>query len=198
MPKARKNKRKTPVTAVGPSDRPSLPSGSSSRPQATRTIIRRFHVLIKKQTQLQNVIQMRSRNAAAAQTKLDCVEREIEELGGLEAYQRMSSIGQSSDRGGGSEIIFIAWLRELNVPSTTKEKNARLRQVLLEVGALKPDNYASCAAWVDVTPIDLHSRHPSIQEQDFLLMDPTEHRERWDAISLSLVLNFVPDAKDRG
>ncbi|KAL1947575.1 hypothetical protein VTO73DRAFT_13299 [Trametes versicolor] len=194
MPKARKNKRKTPVTVAGPSDRPSLPSGSSSRPQATRTIIRRFHVLIKRQTQLQNVIQARSRNAATAQTELASVEREIEELGGLEAYQRMSSIGQSSDRGGGSESIFIAWLRELDITSTMKEKNARL----LEVGALKPDNYASCAAWVDVTPIDLHSRHPLIQEQNFLLMDPVEHRECWDAISLSLVLNFVPDAKDRG
>lgn len=216
MPKARKNKRKIPVTVAGPSDRPALPSGSSSRPQATRTIIRRFHVLIKRQTQLQNVIQTRSRNAAAAQTELDTVEREIEELGGLEVYQRMSSIGQSSDRGGGSESIFIAWLRELDVPSTMKEKNAQLRQALLlgvrcsriadllsshrllEVGALKPDNYASCVAWVDVTAIDLHSRHPSIQEQNFLLMDPAEHRESWDAISLSLVLNFVPDAKDRG
>ncbi len=69
---------------------------------------------------------------------------------------------------------------------------------LLEVGALKPDNYTSCQAWTDVTPIDLHSQHPSILEQDFLLMDPEEHREKWGAISLSLVLNFVPDAKDRG
>ena len=69
---------------------------------------------------------------------------------------------------------------------------------LLEVGALKPDNYTSCQAWVDVTPIDLHSQHPSILEQDFLLLDPEEYREKWDVISLSLVLNFVPDAKDRG
>ena len=29
-------------------------------------------------------------------------------------------------------------------------------------------------------------------------MDPAEHWEKWGAISLSLVLNFVPDAKDRG
>lgn len=29
-------------------------------------------------------------------------------------------------------------------------------------------------------------------------MDPEEHCEKWGAISLSLVLNFVPDAKDRG
>ena len=73
-----------------------------------------------------------------------------------------------------------------------------MRLSLLEVGALKPDNYAACEGWIDVTPIDLHSQHPSIMEQDFLLMDPEEHREQWDAISLSLVLNFVPNARDRG
>jgi hypothetical protein len=69
---------------------------------------------------------------------------------------------------------------------------------LLEVGALKPDNYRSCSSWVDCTPIDLRSRHPSITEQDFLLMDEDKNREMWDVISLSLVLNFVPEPKDRG
>ncbi|KAN0075486.1 25S rRNA (adenine(2142)-N(1))-methyltransferase [Tylopilus felleus] len=69
---------------------------------------------------------------------------------------------------------------------------------LLEVGALKPDNYASCSSWIATTPIDLRSRHPSIVEQDFLTMDAGEHREKWDLISLSLVVNFVPEPKDRG
>ena len=66
------------------------------------------------------------------------------------------------------------------------------------MGAVKHDNYHSCASWIDVTPIDLHSRHPSILEQDFLRMDQGHHREAWDIISVSLVLNFVPDGKDRG
>lgn len=69
---------------------------------------------------------------------------------------------------------------------------------VLEVGALKPDNYAACIEWMEVTPIDLHSQHPDILEQDFLLMDEEEHHAKWDIISLSLVVNFVPDAKDRG
>ena len=68
----------------------------------------------------------------------------------------------------------------------------------MEVGALKPDNYRSCSSWIETTSIDLHSRHPSIIEQDFLLLDAEEHREKWDIVSLSLVLNFVPEAKDRG
>lgn len=69
---------------------------------------------------------------------------------------------------------------------------------LLEVGAVRPDNYGDCTSWIDVTAIDLHSRHPSILEQDFLLMDTRQHYEAWDIISLSLVLNFVPGGKDRG
>lgn len=54
-------------------------------------------------------------------------------------------------------------------------------------------------SWMDVTPMDLRSRHPNIKEQDFLLMDSkVEHRESWDIVSLSLVINFVPEARDRG
>ncbi|PIL23763.1 hypothetical protein GSI_13513 [Ganoderma sinense ZZ0214-1] len=201
MPKGRNNTRKTPVTSSAPSDHSSLPSGSSNRPQVTRTIIRRFHVLIKRQTQLQQLLQdgtAKKRNQAltSAKAELANIEREIHDLGGLAAYQRMSTIGQGKDRGGGSEKVLIGWLRQLGLPEELKCKGTKL--CLLEVGALKPDNYASCHAWVDVTPIDLHSQHPNILEQDFLLMDPEEHREKWGAISLSLVLNFVPDAKDRG
>lgn len=74
----------------------------------------------------------------------------------------------------------------------------QLNDRLLEVGALKPDNYQSCSSWMDAVPIDLRSRHPSITEQDFLLMDPQENEENWDVVSLSLVVNFVPEARDRG
>ena len=80
----------------------------------------------------------------------------------------------------------------LHVPATGMSTS------LLEVGALKPDNYASCSSWITTTAIDLRSSHPSIIEQDFLTMDANEHAERWDIVSLSLVVNFVPEPKDRG
>ena len=38
------------------------------------------------------------------------MEQEIDQLGGLAAYQRMSSVGQGTDRGGGSENVLIKWL----------------------------------------------------------------------------------------
>ncbi|KZV62615.1 nucleolus protein [Peniophora sp. CONT] len=182
MPKA--TKRKTAITQLnvaGPS--------SSSKPQSSRTVIRRFHTLLKQQAQLKAEPQ-----TAHVLERLVEIMREIEELGGLAAYQQMSSIGQGEDRGGGSQKVFINWLKEL-ISADVKGKG---KQRLLEVGALRPDNYTSCQSWLDVTPIDLRSRHPDIKEQDFLLLDPEEHREKWDAISLSLVVNFVPDAKDRG
>lgn len=46
--------------------------------------------------------------------------------------------------------------------------------------------------------MDLRSRHPDIEEQDFLQMDQDVHREAWDVICLSLVVNFVPELRDRG
>ncbi|KAL1746988.1 putative methyltransferase-domain-containing protein [Schizophyllum fasciatum] len=192
MPKARK--KKAPVTGTGPSE------ATSGKPETTRTVIRRFHVLLKRRAQLEQAgdagkgAAITAQQAAAAAQELARIDAEVEALGGLEKYQEMSAIGQSSDRGGGSEKVLIGWLKELGIRPT--EAGAKLR--LLEVGALKPDNYKSCQAWIDPTPIDLHSRHPSIKQQDFLAMDEDENRAYWDIISLSLVVNFVPDAKDRG
>ncbi|CAK5279487.1 unnamed protein product [Mycena citricolor] len=186
MGKARK--KKVPLTARSSSS----VANSSSRPESTRQVIRQYHVLLKQKSQLETSLV--SKFDAQATQKLQDVTRQIDELGGLESYQRMSVIGQGSDRGGGSEKILIAWLKESR--RDAKEMVPTLR--LLEVGALKPDNYASCESWIKNTPLDLNSRHPDILEQDFLLMDADEHREKWDVLSLSLVLNFVSDAKDRG
>lgn len=184
-------KRKVPVTVASTSSasaegRRKRPSSAS--PEASRAIIRRFHVLLKRKAQLEKA-------ARPAPSELAKVRAELEDMGGIEEYQRMSNIGQGDDRGGGSEKIFIAWLR-------ARERHRLVagapKLALLEVGALRPDNYAACAAWIDATPIDLHARVPGVREQDFLLMDEQAEAGRWDLISLSLVLNFVPDAKDRG
>lgn len=180
MPKARK--KKAPVTT-------SVASSSSS-PHTTRTIIRRFHVLLKRQEQLK-----RDPSTASHAAELRKIEKEIEEMGGLAAYQHMSDIGQGNDRGGGSEKVLIKWLTDMGF---SKPHGTPNQKRLLEVGALKPDNYASCSSWIDVTPIDLRSRHAAIREQDFLEMGVNENQGRWDIISLSLVVNFVPEPRDRG
>ncbi|PPQ63195.1 hypothetical protein CVT24_005740 [Panaeolus cyanescens] len=184
MPKAKPKKRKQPITpAVNP-------KGSSISAQSCRTVIRRFHVLLKRKEQLKAEPPTPDRTA-----KLSEIEHEIESLGGLEHYQELSSLGQRDERGGGSERIFISWLKEQGVH---KDRQAKGKMKLLEVGALKPDNYQSCSSWLEWTPIDLHSRHPDILEQDFLEMDVDQNTHKFDAISLSLVLNFMPSLTDRG
>lgn len=109
MPKARR--RKTPITSQP------IACTSSNSPQATRNTIRKFHVLLKQQAQLRKAT---VRNAAA----IAAVEQQISELGGLELYQRMSSVGQGHDRGGGSEKVLIQWLKEmgLSVRAGSKQK----------------------------------------------------------------------------
>lgn len=216
MPKAKKAKRKAPVTLSVTT----VPSEGGSKPTTTRTVIRQFHVLIKRKAQLHKLLsEARSSTADqdAAKKELQATEDDIVRLGGLEAYQRMSNIGQGNDRGGGSERIFVGWLSELSESQRLREEKRQFKYVvsgriiflavspltpcdyrLLEVGALRHDNYAPYTTWINNTPIDLRSRHPGILEQDFLRYNEDENRGRWDLISLSLVVNYVPDAKDRG
>ena len=92
MPKGSR-RRKLPVT---------VPErcGSSSTPRTSRTLIRRFHTLLKQQKSAQG-------------DTLTSINQELEELGGLEKYQHMSCIGQGTDRGGGSEKVLIGWLKQM-------------------------------------------------------------------------------------
>lgn len=102
MPKARR--RKLPITDT------LKHTTSSTTSRSTRTVIRRFHTLLKRQSQLNS----QPRTVESAQ-ELRQIEDEIGELGGLSEYQRMSTIGQSKERGGGSEKVFISWLKQLNL-----------------------------------------------------------------------------------
>jgi 25S rRNA (adenine2142-N1)-methyltransferase len=70
---------------------------------------------------------------------------------------------------------------------------------MLEIGAVQHDNYANQTSWIDNSPIDLHSQHPDILEQDFFVRPiPTTEEKRFDIISCSLVLNFVETPARRG
>jgi 25S rRNA (adenine2142-N1)-methyltransferase len=139
MPKARK--RKTPITSVSPiASSSTLASEDASKPAAkrTRTVIRRFHVLLKRQKQLSdlassvnngicdvdltefsstNNMGKRKGKARASEKDLERerereeIEREITALGGLAEYQRMSAAGQSDARGGSSAKVLVGWLK---------------------------------------------------------------------------------------
>jgi len=104
MPRPRK--RKQPIARVA-----DVAPVSSTSAQSCRTVIRQFHVLLKKKRQLEQ----QASTGGVSLTAVAEIDTQIKELGGLEHYQQLSVLGQSHDRGGGSEKVFIKWLKELEM-----------------------------------------------------------------------------------
>lgn len=164
------------------------PRRKSSR--ATRTLIRAHHQLQK------------SRAAAVTagdESLIREIDSKIQELGGLEAYQAASLTGQDRDRGGDSSEKLVDWLRGYGLIGP--KVDSRLQ--VLEVGALSSKNAISNMIGKgikSVKRIDLHSQEPDhIEEIDFMdLPVPHSDVDKYDILSLSLVLNYVPDVSLRG
>lgn len=127
---------------ANPSKRPGVARGSSAHPRASAAVIRRYHVLLKRKAQLlklKHVPRVNSGNEEGSRNgngsgsgvtqELKEIENEIEAMGGLEAYQRMSAIGQSGERGGGAEKVCIAWLIEVGVREAMKKEKGKMRYV---------------------------------------------------------------------
>ena len=174
-------------------------TSTSLSSRVTRKLIRSHHTL---QKQLASALL--SNNAALVAS----LQAQHNDSGGLEMYQRASIIGQSSERGGDSSKVLMGWLAHL-LPESKALSNAgvkptglkRHKYKMLEVGALSPHNACSRSNLFEVQSIDLHSQHASILEQDFMLrpVPAAENLEQegFDVVSLSLVVNFVPDARGR-
>ena len=85
----------------------------------------------------------------------------------LSVHQQASSKGQDSQHGGDSSKVLVQWLK--NLPS---------KEILaLEVGCLEVDN--AIAKYVHsqhgtIRRIDLKSRDPRIEEQDFMSLIPDQ------------------------
>ena len=122
----------------------------------------------------------------------------------LAAYQAASAQGQDPRRGGDTSRVLVDWLRAAAPASGAVRDEAGRGLRLLEVGAVAVDNAcARSGLFAHVERIDLRSRHRDIREQDFMQRAPpcslaAREREGFDVVSLSLVLNFVPDAAARG
>ena len=162
--------------------------------ERSRTIIRTHHRLQK-----EHVAALKKGDVSSAEN----IAQAIEKNGGIKMYQAASKQGQAKDRGGDSSKLLVDWLQQSKVldPKARDRRsagNAELR--CLEVGALSTKNEISkYASVIDMTRIDLNSQGPGIEKQDFMERPlPTCDDERFDIISLSLVLNYVPDAVGRG
>ncbi|KAL0931615.1 nucleolus protein [Colletotrichum truncatum] len=177
---------------------PTLKKAKSISRKETRALINTHHMLQKKR---QQALARNDEKEAAALTA------KISALGGIEEYQRASLQGQRLDRGGDSSKVLLDWLRSRKFqPDSTRTKAKddgddgeyrRLR--MLEVGALSTDNACSKSGYFEMERIDLNSQQSGILQQDFMERPlPKDDTHRFDIISLSLVLNYVPDHSLRG
>ncbi|KAK4622194.1 25S rRNA (adenine(2142)-N(1))-methyltransferase [Fulvia fulva] len=154
--------------------------------KATQKTIVTFH-------QLNRDLEKAKSNGDEVQAKR--IQQQIDNLGGIKAYQQASIQGQSVDRGGDSSTVLLKWMDPMR--DATSKESPKLK--MLEVGALSTKNACSRSGLFDVTHIDLNSQAPGIEQQDFMARPlPATADDKFDIISLSLVLNFVPEAKGRG
>ncbi|OLL22018.1 25S rRNA adenine-N(1) methyltransferase [Neolecta irregularis DAH-3] len=99
----------------------------------------------------------------------------------LKIYQTASQLGQSKTRGGDSSKILLKWIESRDLK-------------ILEVGSLSTTN--AIAKLGTVERIDLNPTSKEIKKQDF--MQRPIDGFKFDLLSLSLVLNFLPSAVERG
>jgi 25S rRNA (adenine2142-N1)-methyltransferase len=86
----------------------------------------------------------------------------------LSVYQQASSKGQDTQHGGDSSKVLVPWLKN------SSSKGIRV----LEIGSLEVDNAIARLVHSrngSIRRLDLKSRDPRIEEQDFMSLDiPTE------------------------
>ncbi|SMN19556.1 similar to Saccharomyces cerevisiae YBR141C BMT2 Putative S-adenosylmethionine-dependent methyltransferase [Maudiozyma saulgeensis] len=132
---------------------------------------------------------------------LGYVYTELADEKGLSNYQMASRMGQDVKRGGDSSKILIKWMKELD---DTQEKNHDERKTMtaLEIGSLSKQNKISTSGIFNpVVRIDLNNSNDQegIIRQDFMERPiPHNDNDKFDLISCSLVLNFVPTPLERG
>jgi 25S rRNA (adenine2142-N1)-methyltransferase len=181
--------------------KPGIGSLSSGRPplskkrsgalssKVTRSIIRSHHGLLKARS-----LALKANDHA----RVAAIDGDIDSLGGLNRYQEASKTGQLEARGGDTSKILKGWLEESGISRASQICGQQAIRVL-EVGCLSPHNAISKFPGVDLVRIDLKSTHPSIVQQDFMQLSlPMSEPDKFDIVSLSLVLNFVPDDQKRG
>ncbi|RKO98630.1 hypothetical protein CXG81DRAFT_15656 [Caulochytrium protostelioides] len=163
----------------------------------SQTLINAFHALLKRQAQLRAAAPDDAEAHAA-------VAEQIAALGGLDAYQHASLKGGAERFGRGRVGKWAApHLRGTHGDGDERDSDADSVVAahpyrLLDVGALSHTTYASLP-WIGVTGIDLNPQCPEVVRQDFFERPiPTRDAERFHAVSLSLVVNFVPDVRRRG
>lgn len=182
------SKKRTKPKSLSHGRPPSAKRAPALSSRATRTLIRTHHTLQK-----QKAIALKAGDAA----KVAELEATIQKQGGIEKYQVASLLGQGKERGGDSSRVLMEWLKPAMPLLKERKEGERLR--LLEVGALSTSNACSKSGVFEIERIDLNSQSEGITQQDFMERPLAKlATEKFEIISLSLVLNYVPDPAARG
>jgi 25S rRNA (adenine2142-N1)-methyltransferase len=175
-----------------PGDKSTKYMGSSpyfSSTSDSLELIKSYHTLNKR-------LEQNARDASLTdkerQREGEKIKEEQQALGGIERYQQASMYGAKS-----KQFNCASWVEPLlKEHFFGKDKRPRI----LDVGAI--DNQYQDYNWFDAVAIDLNSQHPSVQKADFFDFGHDhilEAKEKpFDALILSLVLNFQGDPRKRG
>ncbi len=167
----------------------SLPTFASIK--ESQALISRFHTVQKYLAALDvdGTLSQQAREKRRHELKA-----ELEALGGLPAYQQASLFGATAAASGAfnSGVWVYQELQSMRLlpPADGRRLN------LLDVGALQ-DHWTPHAQVIKAMAIDLNPQHPSVLRADFFEFPPAG-AQAFDALVLSLVLNFVGDPRRRG
>ncbi|GAA5885803.1 hypothetical protein JCM6882_007567 [Rhodosporidiobolus microsporus] len=145
------------------------------------------------------------------------LEEERERLGGLEGYQAASLHGGEKSRGGETSKWLVKQIKaqkiglddekkpEKPVEPTILEdgtkvwpKKERRKLRLLDVGAIAGTAYADFN-WIDTTSIDLNPQAEHVIKTNFFDFPvPEKEEDKYDLVSLSLVMNYEGSLANRG
>ena len=121
-----------------------------------------------------------------AQATRQALERELEALGGVQAYQQASQLNTAVHS-------TSKWVKR-TLQERQLGRGAGRRVRVLEVGAVNTQLLAE-KGWLEVRAIDLHSSDPRIEELDFFELVP---EGAFQVAVCSMVLNCVPEPARRG
>lgn len=153
-----------------------------------RKIIGEYHTLNKKIDALRkNPAILREDKAC----KIAALEVRKEKLGGINAYQQASKLGEARHGRFNSAKWVIKQFKAFNIRPAAAQKS-KLR--VLDVGALD-NNYQNYVKWIHCVPIDLNPQSSAVIKADLLSLPV---KEKYDVVVMSLVLNFEGDISKRG
>ena len=158
-----------------------------------RRIITEYHTLNKR---IDSVRRNPSIHKEDKASQIASLEAKKEKLGGINAYQKASRLGEARHGSFNSAKWVLKQMKAFNVrelkANETKTEEEKLR--LLDVGALD-NNYKKHLKWMQCTPIDLNPQSNEVIEADFLKLDG---KAKYDVVVMSLVINFEGDTRKRG